>query len=502
MPIMRPRLLVPIFASLCWLLPAGPRSADAQAPAIVTIVHFSDIGELDPIEAGRVGGLARLATLLKDVRRRSQPVLLTLGGDYLSPSAIGTARVDGEPLAGRQTVDVLNRIGLDWATFGNHDFDVSESAFRTRLAETRFGIVSSNVTDAAGQPFPGTVQSVVLPVRAGGRQIQLGLIGLTVDSNRAAWVRYRPPIEAAREQLTLLEGRADAVIALTHLDLAVDQELVEQSPQIDLVLGGHDHENWYLRRGPSFASLVKGDANVRSVAVVTMTFGKARTRPAVTSRLQLVDDRIARDPGIESQIRRWTASAFEGFKNVGFSPNSLVANTTETLDGREITVRNQPGRLTDLILAGFVREAGPADLALLNGGAIRIDDTIPPGPLTEYDAIRVLPFGGIVLKASLDGSLVASVLDIGLKNRGTGGYLQTWGVSRQGNQWLVQGRPLDLARRYLVALPDFLLTGREVNLPFLTRTNPAVHDVQEFRDLRKALIDELRAAYPDPPKRP
>ncbi len=155
-----------------------------------------------------------------------------------------------------------------------------------------------------------------------------------------------------------------------------------------------------------------------------------------------------------------------------------------------------------MILAGFVREAGPSDPALLNGGAIRIDDTIPPGPLTEYDAIRVLPFGGIVLKASLDGSLVASVLDIGLKNRGTGGYLQTWGVSRQGNQWLVQGRPLDPARRYLVALPDFLLTGREVNLPFLTRTNPAVHDVQEFRDLRKALIDELRAAYPDPPKRP
>jgi hypothetical protein len=55
---------------------------------------------------------------------------------------------------------------------------------------------------------------------------------------------------------------------------------------------------------------------------------------------------------------------------------------------------------------------------------------------------------------------------------------------------------VDPARRYTVVLADFLLTGREVNLSFLTRANPAVHDVQEFRDLRKPFIDELRATYP------
>ena len=190
---------------------------------------------------------------------------------------------------------------------------------------------------------------------------------------------------------------------------------------------------------------------------------------------------------------------FRGVQTWRFSPDRIVATTTELLDGTEITVRNRPGRLTDLILAGFVREAGPADLALLNSGAIRIDDTLPPAR-DEYDAIRVLPFGGIVLKASLDGSLVASVLEIGMKNQGTGGYLQTWGVSRSGNQWLVQGRPLDPTRRYTVILPDFLLTGRETNLPFLTRANPAVHDVQEFRDLRKGLIEELRATYSGAPQ--
>ena len=89
------------------------------------------------------------------LERARSPVLMTLGGDYLSPSAIGTAVVDGQPLAGRQMVDVLNHVGVDWAVLGNHEFDVSETAFRARLAESRFRVVSSNVSDVNGQPFAG-----------------------------------------------------------------------------------------------------------------------------------------------------------------------------------------------------------------------------------------------------------------------------------------------------------------------------------------------------------
>jgi 5'-nucleotidase len=183
-----------------------------------------------------------------------------------------------------------------------------------------------------------------------------------------------------------------------------------------------------------------------------------------------------------------------------------VATVSEPLDGRESTVRNRPGRLTDLIVAGFAHEAArtpamPAtaravDLALLNGGSVRIDDVIPSGPLTEYDTIRILPFGGNVARATFDGSLLASVLDIGMKNQGTGGYLQTSGVKREADRWLIQGKPLEAAARYTVALPDFLLTGGETNFGFLTEANPAVHDVQYLRDVRMALIDELRAEYP------
>lgn len=484
-------------ALLCCLSIAGvPRVAvDAQQGAWITILHINDIYEINPVEGGRYGGLARAATALRQLERASSPVLMTLGGDYLSPSAIGTAIVNGEPLAGRQMVDVLNHVGLDWAVLGNHEFDVPEAAFRARLAESRFRIVSSNVSDVTGQPFPGTVRSAVVPVQARGRTIRLGLIGLTIDSNRRPWVRYSPPVDAARQQIAQLKGKVDAIIALTHLSLAGDQDLVTEVPDIDLVLGGHEHENWLLRRGPGFTPIVKADANVRTVAVVTLAFDGANTRPTVTSRFDVLDQSVRADASVHAVVQKWTSLAFDAFRKSGFEPERVIAVVTEPLDGRESTVRNQPSRLTDLITASFDREAGGVDVAILNGGSVRIDDVIQAGPITEYDVIRILPFGGRVVRAEVDGSLLASVLDIGVTNRGTGGYLHTKGVAREDNRWIVQGKPLDVSARYTIAVTDFLLSGGETNLGFLTRTNPAVHDVQDLRDVRLALIGELRARY-------
>jgi len=127
---------------------------------------------------------------------------------------------------------------------------------------------------------------------------------------------------------------------------------------------------------------------------------------------------------------------------------------------------------------------------------VRIDDVVPPGPVTEYDVIRILPFGGTIVRASVDGALLARVLDTGVNNEGTGGYLHAWGARRENGAWIVQGIPIDPARRYSVAMTDFLLAGGEANLGYLTRANPQVHDVQELRDIRRAVIEGLGRQAP------
>lgn len=484
-----------LFAALLIVL-ALFATADAQSRAVVTILHFNDIYEVGPVEGGKAGGLARLATIVAQLRRTARPLVVTLGGDYVSPSAIGTARVNGEPLAGRQMVNVLNAVGLEWATLGNHEFDVSESAFKARMAESKFKVVVSNVTDAGGQPFANALRSAIVPVRAGGRTIRIGLIGLVIDSNAKPWVKYLPPIETARSAVAELKGKTDAIVALTHLALARDAELAAAVPEIDLILGGHEHENWMIERGARFTPIVKADANVRSVAIVSLAFGAKGTRPSISAHPRIVDDRVKPLKPVDTLVKKWTAIAFDAFRRDGFEPDAPVVTLPEPLDGREATVRNRPGKLTQII-ANAIRREAKADIGIFNGGSVRIDDVLTPGPLTEYDIIRVLPFGGKVVRASIDGSLLAQVLDQGLGNQGTGGYLHgSDGANRTSSGWTIDGAPLDPNKQYSVGISDFLLTGAETNLGYLTRTNPHVHDVQELRDVRRVAIDELKRIYP------
>ncbi len=481
---------VGVLAMMLQVLSCGPST---PAPTALTIVHFNDVYEIGPVEGGRVGGLARVATVVNELRRTQSPVITTLGGDYLSPSALATARVDGEPLAGRQMVDVLNALGLDYATFGNHEFDLAEPAFLARLAQSTFKVIASNVTAADGSLFPNTEAFAVVPVSVGGRNVKIGLLGVTIDSTRKAWVKYLPVIESAKAAIAKM-GQVDAIIALTHLSLQGDRDLVSAVPEIDVALGGHEHENWLIYRGADLTPIVKADANVRTLAVLSLTFPEGQ-RPKISVRLEPITEAIASDATVDALVTQWTTTAFDAFRRDGFTPDRVIAQLTTSLDGREATVRNRQGNLTDLLTTALATEGG-TDVALMNGGSIRIDDELPVGPVTEYDAIRILPFGGNVVSLSMGGSLLARVLDVGVTNQGNGGFLHAHGAARQGNRWFIKGKPLNPSLRYTVTTTDFLMSGRETNLGFLTRTHPLVRDVKDLRDIRQVLITELAKQYP------
>src|SRR4030095_16390739 len=99
-------------------------------------------------------------------------------------------------------------------------------------------------------------------------------------------------------------------------------------------------------------------------------------KPAISARFQVIDEAVVADRKVDSIVKGWTSKAFDAFRQSGFDPDHVIATASEPLDGREATVRNRPGRLTDLITSGFAREAGGADVAIVNGGSIRIDDVL------------------------------------------------------------------------------------------------------------------------------
>src|SRR5262245_29801328 len=88
------------------------------------ILQLSDIYEIEPVDHGRSGGLAGVAALKEKLRQENVDTYAMLSGDMLSPSPMSRVEYQGEKIAGRQMVDIMNLVGLNFATFGNREFDL------------------------------------------------------------------------------------------------------------------------------------------------------------------------------------------------------------------------------------------------------------------------------------------------------------------------------------------------------------------------------------------
>lgn len=483
---------LPIHLMLLVLL-FGTGGLEAQSRHL-TLLHLNDVYEIEPVEGGKSGGLARVATLRKRLAAEG-PLVVTHGGDYVSPSALGTAVVSGERLRGRQMVSVLNALGLDVAVLGNHEFDIGERPLLARIAESRFTTLGANVRQKDGTPIPGTVPYAIRTVPTPGGPLRLALFGVLLPSNTPPWTSWQAPLETAAHWARVLRDSADVVVALTHLALEEDAQ-VAALPGVDLVLGGHEHENYTVYRGPRAVPVLKADANARSVQVVRISVPKAGARPRITAELVPIGPELPAEPATAAVVAGWVDSAFAGYQREGFTPRAVVATLTAPLDGREATVRTRPGALTDLMVQGLRLEFPEAALAIMNGGSVRIDDIVPEGPLSQYDVIRILPFGGRTVLAEIRGDLLQFVLDQGQRNAGSGGYLHS-DARRGAAGWEIAGAPLDPARAYRVALNDFLMTGQETGLARLRRDAPEVRILREGDDIRRAFIAAVsRAASP------
>lgn len=480
-------------------LAISPSSVWAETVDI-QLLHLNDIYEITPVAGGTIGGLARVATLQNQLLAENPHTFTVLAGDLFSPSALGTAVVDGDRLAGKQTVAVMNQIGLDLATFGNHEFDISEAQFKQRLAESDFQWFSGNVLTATGEPWDNVPPYVIKTIYGeAGTPVRVGFVGVTIPSNPVNYVTYLDPLEQMKQLVAELEPQTDIIVALTHLAIQDDHYLAENIPAIDLILGGHEHENIQQWRGADFTPIFKADANARTVYIHNLRYDTAQDQLTIQSHLQPITAAIAPDPETAQEVNYWQQLAFDGFRANGFEPEAVITESPIALDGLESSVRNQPTALTKLIAQSMLTVTPGAELAFFNGGSIRVDDVLPPGPISQYDVIRILPFGGNLATVEIKGATLERILNQGLLNRGTGGYLQTAGVQfiPDNQTWQIGDRPLDAERIYRVAATEFLLSGKEIGLDFLTPDNPDITLIETGKDVRFALIQQLQQEWSD-----
>ncbi len=116
-------------------------------------------------------------------------------------------------------------------------------------------------------------------------------------------------------------------------------------------------------------------------------------------------------------------------------------------------------------------------------------------PVSQYDILRALPFGGAISEADMKGSLVIKMLEAGRKNIGTGGFLHyNENLAFANDAWTLSSQPIDPAKTYHVALPEFLLSGKEANMDFVNTNNVAVLKVYPAAATNKDSKSDIRLA--------
>lgn len=453
--------------------PACPRVLD------FVVLQFNDVYEISPLDNGKVGGMARVATVKRQLAQTGMPVITVLDGDYLSPSLLGTLSCEfpegKQRVNGRHMVEVLNALGTDYVTFGNHEFDLKEADLIARNNDSKFRIISSNVRYVADKGVVRFAQGEnivpdylvhTLP-GANGDTLRLGLIGLTLEFTRQPYLRYLDPYQAGKEAYDQASSVSDVVFGITHLNMEQDDTLARKVPGMPLIMGGHEHQNMSRQVGGTF--IAKADANVKTLYLHWCRWDFETRKMEIWSQLMPVTDAIPADPAVDAVVRKWEGFGDACMEAQGYQPYDTIGFAFSPLDGRDASMRTSQTNLGFLICDAFRKADSKAQLAIMNSGSVRIDDQIA-GFVIQKHVLATLPFGGNILHGSVKGSDLRRVLDTGLAAAlyGSGAHLQySSNLSRTSSGYLLDGKPLDDNASYVVALPGFVAGGGENALSFI-----------------------------------
>lgn len=347
----------------------------------LTILHTNDLhARLLPDERG-FGGFAHLATAIREEKEASEGALALHGGDFVQGTPVSTL------FKGLPVIEVANTLGFDVHTLGNHEFDYGWEQTQKFIEAGEFDTVSANVVDGQGKTLapPYAIKTV--------NGVRIGVIGvvteqlhnLTRDVFRGPW-EAAPLVPTIRRWAREVGEQADLIVVLAHCFDDEDDRMLAELPEVDLIVGGHNHG------GAEDVKVVDGRLCV-----------KVRSYGRELGRLDLEYDADA-DRIVSYDWRRIDIRADD------YEPHAPTLALVEKWEARVSEVVDEPiGRsLSTLrkrelrpLIEGVMRQAVGAEFAYMNEGGIR--DSVYPGKLTRRHVWNMLPFGNHIAYGRVRG---------------------------------------------------------------------------------------------------
>ncbi|HEX7452046.1 MAG TPA: bifunctional UDP-sugar hydrolase/5'-nucleotidase [Polyangiaceae bacterium] len=392
-----------------------------------TLISATDarrgLGESGEVEA--IGGFARIATLVAQIRSTSEHTLYLDSGDLIEGTDAFTA-FDGEP-----EMRALSALHVDAMALGNHDLDPGMPDFVAKHRQfADFPVLAANY--AAPSSGLGGALTPYLVLDAGG--VRVGVIGAANETSpgglaapdNAYGISLTPVAEAVQDAIDTLRPAVDLIVAITHLGLDADDAMIRATSGLDVVLGGHQHLtiDSPLERfdcGPALRAR-RGCHERRVVLVHSGAFGRYVGRIELTlspsaapdtsgapDRLQVVtathsllpvSSQVAEAPELAELLEPYR----EQLASAGFdTPVAFALGPVPRYgdNGGDSALGN--------LIADAIRARAGSSVALLNTTGIRAD--LPPGALTKAQLVAALPFGDTLTVLRLSGAQLTALFE-------------------------------------------------------------------------------------------
>lgn len=399
---------------------------------------------------------------LMDELKSENPKLLRVGnGDDLASSVLSAA------FQGKHIVDAFDAGGLDYDTYGNHDFDMGPEQLRKMVARSKLTWLSANVRDKrTGDVFAkeqGAQQYAIHQV--GG--VTVGVTGLTTletpnVSSPGENAEFRELATALDEVVPQMRADgADIVLVLSHVSSQVIEDVVDGVDGVDVVVGDHIAQRYEEPKviNDTVVSLV-GD-EYEYLGELTLEIEDGEVADVEFTGHSLADEQ----PEPARNVQKVANSYRDRLDD---ELNVVIGQSTVELNALEPDVRSQETNLGNFI-ADAIRNNVDADVGLMNGGGIRSDTLYPAGDITKKTVLDILPFPNAVTKLEISGETLLATLEQGAAQYQDGGFPQVSGMaftfdpSRTEGERVVEatvgGESVHAGSTYTLATNDFISEG-------------------------------------------
>ena len=309
-------------------------------------------------------------------------------------------------------IPVLNECNVECAVFGNHDFDYGLENLISVTEKTKFPWLISNVLDIETSR-PLAEGKIFHILEKYGKK--LGIIGLveedwlatlsTIDNEDVTYLDF---VAEGRKLAKYLKEKekVDCVIALTHMRSPNDCRLAENVDEIDLILGGHDHDYEVKKVNGKF--IIKSGTDFRTFSRIDLVFSGVNNNDIVIKVQEILVNAsdFTEDEGLKEQLDKYS-DVIEG------KMDQVLGQFSCDLDGRFASIRTQETNLGNFV-CDIMLASTHSDLAILNSGTLRSDRIHHKGDFKLRDLVTIMPMMDPMIVLSATGEQIWKALENGV----------------------------------------------------------------------------------------